>query len=51
VSMDGTPVPDLTLTGQNLGARPITSLKLGDNTAGRSYDVLFDEVAVTQAAP
>jgi hypothetical protein len=51
VSLDGVPVPGLTLTGQDLGSKPIACLKLGDNTAGRSYDVLFDQVAVTQAAP
>ena len=50
VSLDGTAVADLSLTGQNLGSNPITALQLGDNTAGRSYDIDFDDVTVTQSA-
>jgi chitodextrinase len=50
VSLDGTAVSDLSLTGQNLGSNPITSLQLGDNTAGRTYDIDFDDVAVAQSA-
>jgi chitodextrinase len=50
VALDGTPVSDLSLTGQNLGTNPITSLQLGDNTAGRTYDIDFDDIAVTQSS-
>lgn len=48
VSLDGTQVADLSLTGQNLGSNPITTLQLGDNTGGRTYDIDFDDIAVTQ---
>ena len=51
VSLDGTPVTDLSLTGQNLGSNPITSLQLGDNTAGRTYDIDFDDISVSQVSP
>jgi chitodextrinase len=50
VALDGTPVSDLSLTGQNLGTNPITSLQLGDNTAGRTYDIDFDDISVTQSS-
>jgi fibronectin type 3 domain-containing protein len=48
VSLDGTQVTDLTLTGQNLGSNPIAALQLGDNTGGRTYVIDFDDIAVTQ---
>jgi chitodextrinase len=48
VSLDGTQVPDLSLTGQNLGTNPITTLQLGD-TGGGTYDIDFDDVAVAQS--
>jgi len=48
VSLDGTAVPDLALTGQNLGTNPITSLQLGDTASARTYDINFDDVAVAQ---
>ena len=51
VSLDGTPVSDLSLTGQNLGTNPVTSLQMGDNTAGRTYDVDFDDISVSQTSP
>jgi chitodextrinase len=51
VSLDGTPVSDLSLTGQNLGSNPITSLQLGDNTGGRTYDIDFDDISVSQTSP
>ena len=50
VSLDGTALTDLSLTGQNLGTNPITQLQLGDNTAGRTYDIDFDDISVTQSA-
>jgi chitodextrinase len=49
VSLDGTQVPDLTLTGQNLGTNPIAMLQLGDNNTGRTYDIALDDVSVNQA--
>jgi fibronectin type 3 domain-containing protein len=51
VSLDANPVSDLSLTGQNLGTNPVTSLQMGDNTSGRTYDIDFDDVSVTQASP
>jgi hypothetical protein len=51
VSLDGTPVPGLSLTGQDLGTSPITGLQLGNAVAGRSYDVALDDVSVTASAP
>ena len=47
VSLDGTAVPGLTLTGQNLGTNPITALQLGDTSTGRTYSIDFDDVAVS----
>lgn len=49
VSLDGTPVTDLSLTGQNLGTNPITALQMGDTTSGRTYDIDFDDISVTQS--
>ena len=49
VSMDGTAVTDLSLTGQNLGTNAITGLQLGETTTGRTYDIDFDDVAVAQS--
>jgi chitodextrinase len=51
VSLDGTPVSDLSLTSQNLGTNPITSLQMGDNTGGRTYDIDFDDISVSQTSP
>jgi fibronectin type 3 domain-containing protein len=49
VSLDGTQVPDLSLTGQNLGTGPIATLQLGD-TSGGTYDIDFDDIAVSQSS-
>jgi hypothetical protein len=46
VTLDGAPVPGLSLTGQNLGTAPIGRLQLGETSTGRSYDIAFDDVAV-----
>jgi len=51
VSLDGATVPDLALAGQNFGTNPITSLQLGETTTGRTYDIAFDDVTVTQTPP
>jgi hypothetical protein len=48
VSLDGVAVTDLTLTGQNLGTSPMSSLQLGETTSGRTYDIDFDDAAVAQ---
>ncbi len=50
VSMDGVMVPGLTLTGQNLGTSPITRLQLGETTAGRTYDIVIDDIVVSEGA-
>lgn len=47
--LDGTAVDGLSLTGQNLGASPITTFQLGDASSGRTFDIYFDDVAVSQA--
>jgi len=50
-SLDSVAVPDLTLTGQNLGTTPIGRLQVGETAAGRTYDIAIDDVAVTTALP
>ena len=46
--LDGTPVTELTGT-QSLGTSPITRIQLGDTTANKIYDVLYDDVAADTA--
>jgi hypothetical protein len=46
VALDGTPVPGLVLTGQNLGTRPIAAFQLGDPSTGHRYDIALDDVSV-----
>lgn len=48
VTLDGTAVAGLSLTGQNFGANPISGLQLGDNSGSRTYDIDFDDVLVSQ---
>ena len=43
--LDDQPVPDLTRT-ESLGTTGIGRIQLGENIAGRSYDVAFDDVLV-----
>ena len=43
--LDDQPVADLTRT-ESLGTTPIGRIQLGENIAGRSYDVAFDDVNV-----
>ncbi|OLB75399.1 MAG: hypothetical protein AUI14_21115 [Actinobacteria bacterium 13_2_20CM_2_71_6] len=50
VTADGTAVPGLTLTGQDLGTSPIARLQLGETATGRTYDIVFDDVTVAQSA-
>ena len=49
-SLDGVPVPGLTLTGQNLGTTPIGRIQLGDTSTARTYDVLLDDVVASSTA-
>lgn len=51
VSVDGTAVTGLSLTGQNLGTTPIARLQLGETTSGRTYDIALDDIVVSQPAP
>ena len=44
--LDDQPVTDLSKT-ESLGTTPIGRVQLGENIAGRSYDVAFDDVTVT----
>jgi chitodextrinase len=50
VSLDGTAVPGLSLTGQDLGTSAIARLQLGETTTGRTYDIALDDVTVAQQA-
>ena len=50
VSLDGTPVPGLSLSGQNLGTGPIAKLQLGETATARTYDIALDEVQVSSSA-
>jgi hypothetical protein len=43
--LDGQSVPDLSKT-ESLGTTPVGRLQLGENIAGRTYDVAFDDVTV-----
>src|SRR5204863_10191904 len=46
--LDGSPVPDLSLAGIDLGTNPIGRLDLGDLnsiTTPKTFDVAFDDVA------
>jgi chitodextrinase len=46
VSLDGVPVDALTTTN-TLGTAAVGRVQLGENSTGRTYDVAFDDVAVT----
>jgi chitodextrinase len=50
VTLDGTAVPGLALTGQDLGASPIAKLQLGETATARTYDIVLDDVAVSANA-
>lgn len=50
VSLDGTAVPGLTLAGQDLGTTPIARLQLGETTTGRTYNIVLDDLTVSQVA-
>jgi hypothetical protein len=47
--MDGIAVSGLSLTDQDLGISPIARLQLGDTSTGRTYDVVLDDVTVSQS--
>jgi len=46
--LDGTRINALSLT-ESLGTTPIGRVQLGENSAGRTYDVAFDTVALSTA--
>ncbi len=46
VSLDSTPVAVLSRTN-GLGTTPITQIKVGDTSVGRSFDVAFDDISVS----
>lgn len=48
VWLDGALVPSLTRT-HNLGTAPIGRIQLGENSSGRTYDIVFDDVGVDAA--
>ena len=50
VSLDGSTVSDLSLAGQNFGTNLITTLQLGETSTGRTYDIDFDDVSVSQSS-
>jgi fibronectin type 3 domain-containing protein len=45
VWLDGVAIPTLTQSNVDLGANPIGKLELGDPTATKTYDIVYDEVA------
>jgi fibronectin type 3 domain-containing protein len=45
VWLDGVAIPALTQSNVDLGANPIGKLELGDPTATKTYDIVYDEVA------
>jgi hypothetical protein len=47
--VDGTPVANLSGTGLNLGTDPVGIVQIGENATGKTYDVLYDDVAVDTA--
>jgi chitodextrinase len=47
VWLDGTPVAGLTNLSQDTGTNAVAKVQLGENTTGRTFDVAFDDVAVT----
>jgi hypothetical protein len=47
VSLDGAPVPGLTLTGQKLGTIPFDEVRLGDLATAAVFDVAIDDIAVS----
>ena len=47
VSLDGSPVPGLSLTQQRLGSLPFNQLRLGDLATAATFDIAIDDVAVT----
>jgi hypothetical protein len=49
VSVDGTAVPGLSLTGQKLGYLPFGELRLGDTATAATFDIVLDDVAVSTA--
>jgi hypothetical protein len=49
VSLDGTALSDLSLTGQNFGFNPIATFELGNASAGSIYDIGLDDVVVSQS--
>lgn len=51
VTLDGSPVAGLSLSGQNLGTDPIGKFQLGETDTARTYDVCFDDVTVSSVAP
>jgi chitodextrinase len=50
VTLDGVSVPGLSLTGQDFGTNLISRLQLGETAAGRTYDIVLDDVAVSTSA-
>jgi Fibronectin type III domain/Concanavalin A-like lectin/glucanases superfamily/Calcineurin-like phosphoesterase len=48
--LDGQAVADLTKT-ESLGTAPVGQVQLGENIAGRTYDVAFDDVIASAWAP
>lgn len=51
VSVDGAAVPDLSLTGQNLGDWGFDELRLGDIAQAPTFDIVIDDVRVRGAKP
>jgi Carboxypeptidase regulatory-like domain/Calcineurin-like phosphoesterase len=46
VYLDGSAIPSLSSTSVNLGPSSVAAVWLGENQAGRSYDLLYDDIVV-----
>ena len=51
VSVDGTAVPGLSLTGQKLGFLPFGEVRLGDTATAATFDLILDDIVVSTSVP
>ena len=51
VSVDGTAVPGLSLTGQKLGFLPFGEMRLGDTATAATFDLILDDIVVSTSVP
>ena len=51
MSVDGTAVPGLSLTGQKLGFLPFGEVRLGDTATAATFDLILDDIVVSTSVP